>query len=166
MFFLTESDSKKSALTWLDETKRLCHELSDNMNQQDYPSETAVQKFIGTPVADRLAELHVAVNGAILALSQIMVEDQTTVEMSGGAESAPQRVRTFGELFEALDKRVKSHGCTPDLLHVRGICNENGLDADQVVPFLEKHGAGCDCEVLLNVANRIGADKRLPVLAF
>jgi hypothetical protein len=77
----------------------------------------------------------------------------------------PDRLTTFGELFEALDERVEAHGCGPELRHVRAICDENKLDADLIVPLLEQHGGHCDCEVLENAERRIDADKRLPLLA-
>ncbi len=75
-------------------------------------------------------------------------------------------IATFGELFTALDERPSREDCDGVSLRiVREICKDNGVDADLVVPVLKQHGGHCDCEVLMNAAGKIGAGKRLPVLA-
>src|SRR5438128_7019898 len=62
-------------------------------------------------------------------------------------------------LFEALeqyitfdDNGVPVHGCANDFRHTRAILASHGQEesAEEVIALLNKQGAFCDCEVLLN----------------
>jgi hypothetical protein len=98
MLFENEIDQKKRVLSWLDETKRICHEIKDTLDHRDYPAAAEIETFFGktfsirdgkpmfnAPVSlsviEAVTALHVAVNEAIEAIAVVMVEDQTAVEM-------------------------------------------------------------------------------------
>jgi hypothetical protein len=75
-------------------------------------------------------------------------------------------MRTFGELFEEIGRRLEYQKCDSRSLRIVGeIAVEHRLDADLIVPFIEEHGGHCDCEALENAAEQIDASKLLPALA-
>lgn len=81
MFLQNEINEKKRVLEWLDETKRLCHELRDTLQHRDYPPKRSVSKWTGTTVSNSLSRLHHAAENAIDTLAKVMVEDQAAVKM-------------------------------------------------------------------------------------
>lgn len=81
MFLQNEINEKKRVLEWLDETKRLCHELRDILQHRDYPPKRSVSKWTGTTVSNSLARLHHAAENTIAAIAKVMVEDDAAVEM-------------------------------------------------------------------------------------
>ncbi|HVG46036.1 MAG TPA: DUF2695 domain-containing protein [Longimicrobium sp.] len=53
-------------------------------------------------------------------------------------------------LFDYLDEAL-AEGCDHTLRLTRAYLGARGLDEDRIIPWLEEHGGGCDCEVLANV---------------
>jgi hypothetical protein len=164
MFLENRKDETRKVLTWIDETKRLTHELTGHLNLEDFPSQLTVTDILGKPVCEALTALHVAANEAINQLAKLMVENKTAVEMFS---HDTHRITTYGELFEALGRRAETNGCTPDWLHVKAICSENHLEFYQLIANLEKHGAGCECTCLeLAASGKIDLNQRIPSLPF
>jgi len=50
------------------------------------------------------------------------------------------------------DRIATTGGCDGTLGHARALLRATGMDVDKTLMFYKVHGAGCDCEVLLNVA--------------
>lgn len=63
--------------------------------------------------------------------------------------SLPMPVEGFMELFDYLD--ASEEKCMGDLRMTIAFLEENDYPVNEVVNWLRHNGAGCDCEVLLNV---------------
>ncbi len=56
-------------------------------------------------------------------------------------------------LFEYLDRTAMTgHECDHSFSLTKSFLREKQLPEDTIMPWLSKHGAGCDCEVMFNVA--------------
>lgn len=52
-------------------------------------------------------------------------------------------------LFDFLD-RPDPAPCTHTFKETESFLNERGLPKDKIIPWLQRNGAGCDCEVIFN----------------
>jgi hypothetical protein len=53
-------------------------------------------------------------------------------------------------LFDYLD-RPNPDPCTHTFKETEQYLAKTGLDKNTIIPWLQEHGAGCDCEVIFNV---------------
>ena len=49
------------------------------------------------------------------------------------------------------DRLATTGGCDGTFGHARALLRATGMDVDATLLFYRQHGAGCDCEILLNV---------------
>lgn len=63
--------------------------------------------------------------------------------------SLPMPAEDFAALFDHLD--AQEQDCAGDLRETIAFLQQNHCPVEPVVEWLRQHGAGCDCEVLLNV---------------
>ena len=57
----------------------------------------------------------------------------------------------FVALFEHLDTWLPENGCDHTLRESMRSAKLNGVDPDRVYEVFPEFGAGCDCEVILNM---------------
>jgi hypothetical protein len=85
---------------------------------------------------------------------QMKTNDKRTT--SGILTPADPRWRAFLEFLSADVIREK---CRHDHRHAEKILNRMGdVDVPGSVAFFKRHGGYCDCEILFNVENSVGAD--------
>lgn len=65
--------------------------------------------------------------------------------------SLPMSADHFKELFDYLDQQLEQEGCDDTLSLTESYLDEQGLEHEKVVSWLEEYGGYCDCEVLANV---------------
>ncbi len=65
--------------------------------------------------------------------------------------SLPMDRELFSQLFDYLDELSEDHECQDDFTMTAAFLKAHGVPAEQVLEWLRENGAGCDCEVLLNV---------------
>jgi hypothetical protein len=65
-------------------------------------------------------------------------------------ELPPISRRQLKSLFDYLD-RPNPPPCAHTFAETRKFLGTQGLPAEQTIAWLQKNGAGCDCEVILNV---------------
>ena len=65
--------------------------------------------------------------------------------------SLPMPEVLFRELFEYLDRLLGEQGCQDDFRFTEGFLKAHDCDIDEILEWLEDHGAGCDCEILANI---------------
>ena len=59
------------------------------------------------------------------------------------------------DLFAYLDRRIHA-GCDHTLRQTQQFLRTRDFDASSVLPWLRQNGGFCDCEVLINVADKYG----------
>ena len=69
--------------------------------------------------------------------------------------SFPLPADRLRELFEYLD-RDDAPPCRHTLQDTESFLSGRSIAPDSVVPWLLRHGGGCDCEVVLNVYGAVG----------
>lgn len=67
--------------------------------------------------------------------------------------SAPLSRQQLKDLLSDLNSKGR---CDHTFVDTRRFAAEHQLDASQLVPWLEEHGAHCDCEVVYNVYEEFG----------
>ena len=67
--------------------------------------------------------------------------------------SAPMSLQQLKDLFSALNTKSTCHHDFSDTIV---LIQREGLDAARVLPWLQEHGAHCDCEVIYNVYDHFG----------
>ena len=70
-------------------------------------------------------------------------------------ESTPLTAGELDALITYVDEAVRRDGCDHTLRHARAFIKAHGLDADEVIPWLNDQGGYCDCEVVLNVSEAL-----------
>lgn len=70
-------------------------------------------------------------------------------------ESLPLPLSALKDLFDFLDERLSNAECGHTLLLTRQFMQQKGIDENQVIPWLEKNGGYCDCEVIANVEEAV-----------
>lgn len=68
--------------------------------------------------------------------------------------SLPFQTENFQDLFDFLNERLEEEDCDDTLGLTTEYLRENGLYSEEVIDFLQQHGAYCDCEVLNNVEEK------------
>lgn len=71
--------------------------------------------------------------------------------------SLPITRKNFKALFDYLDSHIGT--CKHDFALTERYLSTHGLPINEVLEWLRKNGAGCDCEVLLNVEEKFCKDK-------
>lgn len=61
----------------------------------------------------------------------------------------------FKELFDYLDAQLDGNGCNHDWGFTLGFLNNHQIPLEPIVEFLQKNGGYCDCEVLMNVEDKL-----------
>lgn len=61
----------------------------------------------------------------------------------------------FKELFDYLDAKLDGNGCNHDLRFTLEFLNNHSIPLEPIVEFLQKNGGYCDCEVLVNVEDKL-----------
>lgn len=61
----------------------------------------------------------------------------------------------FKELFDYLDNQLDTNACNHDLRLTIEFLNCHQIPLEPVVEFLRENGGYCDCEVLMNVTNKL-----------
>jgi len=69
--------------------------------------------------------------------------------------SLPMSIQDLGDLFDYIE-RPSTPECDHTLMQTRKFLESRELDAEEIVPWLNGHGGYCDCEVMLNVYERVG----------
>jgi transposase len=64
----------------------------------------------------------------------------------------------FENLFEFLDEKLGSSGCSEKLLLTVEFLRLNNIPHEPVLAWLEEQGGYCDCEVLFNVEEKFRGD--------
>ncbi len=72
-----------------------------------------------------------------------------------GLEHCPLPHDQLGELFTWLD-RPNPPACTNRFVETAQFLHEQSLPVDSTIDWLQANGAGCDCEVIYNTADRYG----------
>lgn len=62
---------------------------------------------------------------------------------------------TFKELFDYLDTQLDTNGCNHDLRLTIEFLNRHQIPLEPVVEFLRENGGYCDCEVLMNIVDKL-----------
>lgn len=62
---------------------------------------------------------------------------------------------TFEKLFDYVDGCLDTAGCSHDLRFTVKFLNNHQIPLEPVVEFLQKNGGYCDCEVLMNVEDKL-----------
>ncbi len=70
-------------------------------------------------------------------------------EKNGFLASLPMPVGKFAQLFDYLDESDEE--CAGDLRRTEAFLKAQHCPVEPVIQWLHEHGAGCDCEVLMNV---------------
>ncbi len=65
--------------------------------------------------------------------------------------SLPFPEQKFQELFDYLDEKLENNICKKDFSFTRIFLKNQFIDFDKCIDFFVKHGAYCDCEVLMNI---------------
>lgn len=65
--------------------------------------------------------------------------------------SLPMERELFSQLFDYLDEQLENHKCQNDFTMTEAFLKAHSISAKPVLEWLCENGAGCDCEVLLNV---------------
>lgn len=68
-------------------------------------------------------------------------------------------MKTYGDLFDYLDRRLERCDCDNQLTHTTRFAEENGLFFGELAQRLEDMGGYCDCEVLMNAAADINPEQ-------
>ncbi|WP_018478272.1 DUF2695 domain-containing protein [Pontibacter roseus] len=68
--------------------------------------------------------------------------------------SLPMSTDQFRELFYYLDEQLQQEGCDDTLSLTESYLDEQGIEYEEVVSWLEENGGYCDCEVIANVEER------------
>ncbi|MCJ8154720.1 DUF2695 domain-containing protein [Chryseobacterium sp. SSA4.19] len=67
-------------------------------------------------------------------------------------QSLPISRERFKMLFDFLDEHLSENGCDDTLTLTRNFLEENQIiNAEKVIGWLNENGGYCDCEVLYNV---------------
>ena len=66
-------------------------------------------------------------------------------------EALPMDRALFPQLFDYLDEQSEEYECQGDFAMTETFLKAHGVSAEPVLKWLRENGAGCDCEVLLNV---------------
>ncbi|MDE7181671.1 MAG: DUF2695 domain-containing protein [Clostridia bacterium] len=69
-------------------------------------------------------------------------------------ESLPMPKEAFYELFDYLDKQLETRDCKYNFEMTEEFLSAHNQPKDKVLSWLMDNGAGCDCEVLMNVEER------------
>lgn len=69
-------------------------------------------------------------------------------------KSLPMSPVQFKELFDYLDEQLEQEGCDDTLSLTESYLDEQGIEHEKVVGWLEGNGGYCDCEVLANVEEK------------
>jgi hypothetical protein len=67
--------------------------------------------------------------------------------------SAPLSLQQLRDLFSYLDVRNQ---CGHTFSDTRSFAEQHRIDITRLVPWLQEHGAHCDCEVVYNVYDEFG----------
>lgn len=67
--------------------------------------------------------------------------------------SAPLSLQQLKDLFSHLDSKSQ---CDHTFGDTRRFADQHQLDSRQLIPWLQEHGAHCDCEVVYNVYDEFG----------
>lgn len=54
-------------------------------------------------------------------------------------------------LFDHLDERLQAYGCDDTLRYTVQFLEDNRLPVEPSIDWMQRHGGGCDCEVLANL---------------
>jgi len=73
----------------------------------------------------------------------------------GARESLPLPVSALKELFDFLDAQLSDAECDHSLRLTRQFMQLKGINESRVIPWLEKNGGYCDCEVIANVEEAV-----------
>ncbi len=65
--------------------------------------------------------------------------------------SLPMDMELFSLLFDYLDEQSEERECQGDFAMTETFLKAHDVPAEPVLEWLRGNGAGCDCEVLLNV---------------
>lgn len=68
--------------------------------------------------------------------------------------SLPMSTDRFEELYNYLDEQLQQEGCDDTLSLTESYLDEQGIEHEKVVSWLEENGGYCDCEVLANVEEK------------
>ena len=74
-----------------------------------------------------------------------------------GLENCPITNEQLLSLFQFLD-RPDPPPCTHRMDEAYCFLNQNGLEIEQTLKWLNANGAGCDCEIIFNTAMRYGEE--------
>lgn len=85
-----------------------------------------------------------------------IVQKQRADEAVRQVARMPISLSHLGRLFDRLDALLAVRPCDHSLRHVRSILAAQGVSPEAVIPWLEKFGGYCDCEVSLNVEHTWG----------
>jgi hypothetical protein len=69
--------------------------------------------------------------------------------------SIPMPIPDLRDLFDYLG-RENPPPCDHTLRETIEFLKQRNLDVERIVPWLQKHGGYCDCEVIYNVENDFG----------
>jgi Protein of unknown function (DUF2695) len=67
----------------------------------------------------------------------------------------PQHPKWPGFCHVLQDRLATTGGCDGSFGHTRAILAITGMDVDASLMFYKVHGAGCDCEILMNVEQAV-----------
>lgn len=67
-------------------------------------------------------------------------------------DSLPMTRKEFKALFDYFDSYIGT--CKHDFALTESYLSTHGLTVNEALEWLRKNGAGCDCEILLNVEEK------------
>lgn len=70
-------------------------------------------------------------------------------------DTIPMPREKFKELFDYLDDQLETNDCIHDLRLTVEFLNNHQIPVEPVIEFLQSNGGYCDCEVLMNVEDRL-----------
>jgi hypothetical protein len=80
-------------------------------------------------------------------------EQMTEAERIAFENAAPLSLQQLRDLLSYLNSKRE---CDHSFTETRLFAEQNGLEVAQLIPWLQAHGAHCDCEIVYNVYDEFG----------
>lgn len=83
-----------------------------------------------------------------------LVKAMAQDDINKAIEKMPISIKNLAALFDQLDEVLGNEGCDHTPKITRTFFEEQDLDFEKILPWLEEQGGYCDCEILANVEEK------------